>query len=155
MKMLITLALTLFCFASFAWCDDAEAVDAASDVHCTITINISNLRNDDGQVAALLFDSRDGFPSNKENAVMTLTGSIEDGNAVLTFTDVPFGVYAVSVIHDENMNESLNKSIFGAPTEGYWISNNVRGGLFGGPGFDDASFIAASPMVILTAQFDY
>ena len=155
MRLFITLLLTVLCFASLTWCDDTEIDESASDLHCTISINVSNLRNDDGQIAALLFSSRDGFPDDEDKAVMALTCSIEDGRTVLTFTDVPYGVYAVSIIHDENLNESLNKNLFGAPTEGYWISNNVRGGFFGGPGFDDASFIAESPMVILNAQFDY
>ena len=154
MKILITVLLTALGFVPFAWCD-AEIDESASEVHCTITINISDLRNDDGQIAVLLFSSENGFPSDEDKAVMALTSFIEDGRAVLTFTDVPYGVYAVSIIHDENMNESLNKNLFGAPTEGYWISNNVRGGLFGGPGYDDASFVVSAPSVTLTACFDY
>ncbi len=68
MKILITVLLTALGFVPFAWCD-AEIDESASEVHCTITINISDLRNDDGQIAALLFSSEDGFPSDEDKGV--------------------------------------------------------------------------------------
>lgn len=121
----------------------------------TIRIYISNLRNDDGQIAALLFSSSDGFPDDEDKAVMTLTSSIEDGEAIIEFTGVQYGEYAVSIIHDQDMSESLSTNFVGAPTEGYWISNNERGGIFGGPNYDNAAFTVSTPSMILIAHFDY
>ena len=40
------------------------------------------------------------------------------------FTDLPAGVYAVSVFHDENMNQKLDKNFVGVPKEEYGASNN-------------------------------
>jgi uncharacterized protein (DUF2141 family) len=40
--------------------------------------------------------------------------------------NLPAGVYAVSVFHDENMNQKLDKNFVGIPKEGYGASNNPR-----------------------------
>lgn len=53
------------------------------------------------------------------------------------------------------MNESMNTNFMGIPSEGYWISNNERGGAFGGPDFDNASFEVSEPSIMLIAYFDY
>jgi uncharacterized protein (DUF2141 family) len=42
-----------------------------------------------------------------------------------TWQQLPAGAYAVSVIQDENANGTLDANVFGAPTEGYGVSNNV------------------------------
>ncbi len=147
MKIMISLLLTCLIVPA-AFCDSTEEL-------ATIRIYISNLRNDEGQIAALLFSSSDGFPGDKSKAVMTLTSSIENGETVIEFTGVLHGEYAVSVIHDQDMSESLNTNFVGAPTEGYWISNNERGGVFGGPNYDNAAFTVSTPSVVLIAHFDY
>ena len=50
-----------------------------------------------------------------------------------------FGVYAVSVFHDENMNQKLDKNFVGVPNEGYGASNNPKKKM-GPPNFDEAKF---------------
>lgn len=147
MKFMISLLLTcLIVPASFSDADEEPA---------TITINISNLRNDEGLIAALLFSSSDGFPDDEDKAVLALTSSIENGEAIIEFTGVQHGEYAVSIIHDQDMNKSMNTNFVGAPTEGYWISNNERGGVLGGPNYDNAAFTVSTPSIVLIAHFDY
>jgi uncharacterized protein (DUF2141 family) len=53
-----------------------------------------------------------------------------------TFGDVPPGLYAVSVVHDENDNGRLDFNAVGMPMEKYGFSNNPV--LMGPPRFDDA-----------------
>jgi uncharacterized protein (DUF2141 family) len=55
------------------------------------------------------------------------------------FTDLPAGVYAVSVFHDENMNQKLDKNFVGVPKEGYGASNNPKKKM-GPPSFEEAKF---------------
>jgi uncharacterized protein (DUF2141 family) len=55
------------------------------------------------------------------------------------FADLPAGFYAVSVFHDENMNEKLDKNFMGVPKEGYGASNNPKKKM-GPPNFDEAKF---------------
>ena len=42
----------------------------------------------------------------------------------MVFRDLPPGVYAVSVRHDENLNGKLDTNFLGIPKEGYGASNN-------------------------------
>jgi uncharacterized protein (DUF2141 family) len=55
------------------------------------------------------------------------------------FTDLPAGVYAVSVFHDENMNQKLDKNFVGVPKEGYGASNDPKKKM-GPPSFEETKF---------------
>jgi len=52
---------------------------------------------------------------------------------------LPPGVYAVSVFHDENMNQKLDKNFVGVPKEGYGDSNNPKKKM-GPPSFEETKF---------------
>jgi len=125
----------------------------AQEIPATVTINVSNLRNDDGQVVALLFSSADGFPMEQDKALHIETMAIEHGVAIVTFTDLSYGDYALLVIHDEDMNDELNTNFIGKPTEKCWISNGQRGGPFGGPEFDASTFEVLTESVVINARF--
>jgi len=49
---------------------------------------------------------------------------ITAGTTQCSFENVSAGTYAISVMHDENDNQKLDKNFFGVPTEGYGVSNN-------------------------------
>ena len=52
--------------------------------------------------------------------------------------DITPGTYAISVLHDENLNEKLDKTWYGKPVEGFGISNNPKIN-FGPPDFRKSS----------------
>ena len=58
---------------------------------------------------------------------------------VFTFENIPFGEYAVKVIHDENIDNNLDTNWLGIPKEAFGFSNNARA-RFGPPDFKDAMF---------------
>lgn len=105
-----------------------------------ISIIITHLRNEKGQVLISLFKDSEGYPDEPEKAFRKGKATIISGNrAVLSFTDLPAGNYAAVVLHDENSNLKMDKNWIGLPKEGYGFSNNVMG-TFGPPGFSKASF---------------
>lgn len=53
--------------------------------------------------------------------------------------DVEPGTYAVSMYHDLNSNEKLDKNLVGYPKEPFGFSNNFRP-VFSGPKFKDCAF---------------
>jgi uncharacterized protein (DUF2141 family) len=57
-----------------------------------------------------------------------------------TYTDIPFGEYAVKIFHDEDNNGELDAGFFGIPTEDYGFSNNAKAS-FGPPDYEDAKFL--------------
>ena len=125
----------------------------AQEIPATVTINVSNLRNDNGQVVVLLFSSSDGFPMEQDKALDIETMAIDHGVAIVTFTDLSYGNYALLVIHDEDMNNELNTNFIGKPTEKCWVSNGQRGGPFGGPEFDASTFEVLTESLVINARF--
>ena len=104
-----------------------------------LTVFVKNIRNDKGQVGFCLFNKSSGFPNHPEKA-MRCSFVIAAGNtAEYTFTNIPFGTYAVCAFHDENNDKKINSNFIGIPKEGIGVSNNAKGH-FGPPKFDDAKF---------------
>lgn len=107
-------------------------------VGVSLSVRISELKNDRGRVAVALFASADDFPDQKKALAGKLT-RIERGRAVVTFENVRPGIYAVAVLHDENENDEMDFNFLGMPLEGYGFSNDAAA-TFGPPSFSAAAF---------------
>lgn len=108
-----------------------------------LSITVDRLRSDRGQVLLCVFSEqsldREAFPDcTKGRPVRQGKGIIARGKAVVTYTGLKDGVYAVAVIHDENGNGALDTNFLGIPAEGVGISNNPR--LLGKPQYAEARF---------------
>jgi uncharacterized protein (DUF2141 family) len=110
--------------------------------HALVSVTVTGLEHDVGSVRVALFDDPEGFT---ENAAFAAVVPPEGRSASWTFR-VPYGTYAVAVVHDEDDNGRLNTNLFGMPRERYGFSNGARG-TFGPPSFDDASFEVGEPRV--------
>lgn len=92
-----------------------------------IIINASNFKNSNGIAHFSLFNQSKGFPDKHKFAHVTASVPIIDNHASVTFENVSFGEYAVSVLHDENNNYKMDVNFIGIPKEGFGISNNYKG----------------------------
>ena len=112
----------------------------------TLTIRVIGVRNNKGRIALALFQSEAGFPGDSSKAMRLQQAEIDaqTRSAQFILQGIPYGVYAVSVFHDENMNGKLDKNFVGAPKEGYGASNNPRKRM-GPPPFSEASFSLNQP----------
>lgn len=104
-----------------------------------IHVDVIGLHSDRGQVRCALYSSAADFPKKANKALARATSEISGGRATCEFPGVPFGVYAVSVFHDENSNGKLDTNFVGIPREGVGASNNPKGH-FGPPKFSAAAF---------------
>lgn len=104
-----------------------------------IQIEIKNLRNNKGHVLLFLFKDGEGYPNNADKALKKVKLTVVNNIASVLFKDLPEGNYAISVLHDENDDLKMNKTVIGLPKEGYGFSNNVMGA-FGPPSYSKASF---------------
>lgn len=108
----------------------------ASAQNVSLEVKMNGFKSDTGKVKVGLYDSEGNF---LKTATKRLEGDIKQGKSSVTFKDLPKGIYAVSVFHDENGNGQLDKNGFGIPTEGYGTSNDAKG--FMGPAaYEDAKF---------------
>lgn len=78
------------------------------------------------------------FPDCKDDGTSVMLNVPAAGDRRLTFSGLPSGTYALTVLHDENANNRLDKSL-GIPREGIGFSNNPRL-RFGPPRFSQSRF---------------
>ena len=102
----------------------------------SLTIEISGLKTNKGTVLVGIYNSEKTFLS---KPIMGRVEKVTGKTVTITFTDVPKGVYAVSLFQDENNNGTLDTGMFGIPTEKYGFSNNAKG-FMSAPSFDKAKF---------------
>jgi uncharacterized protein (DUF2141 family) len=114
---------------------------AQTSTNATLTIRVVGARNTKGKIRVALFRSAEGFPGDASKAFRLENAPIDPQtlSSQIVLAGVPAGEYAVSVFHDENMNEKLDKNLMGIPKEGYGASNNP-GRKMRAPTFEEARF---------------
>jgi len=118
-------------------------------------ITVTGLRNDNGQVMVSLFAGSSGFPDDVARSQITVTPPVHNGRVEVTLPDIPYGVYAISVLHDENSDGKMATSLLGIPREGFGFSGNPQY-RSGQPDFDEARFYLFAPLkdVPLTMRYE-
>ena len=101
----------------------------------TITIEVENIANDEGQLILGMYTEDDFL---KTKPYYSQQVKINDGKATVVFKDVPVGEYGISCFHDANGNQKMDFEPSGMPAEDYGVSNNPM--LYGSPRWDDAKF---------------
>lgn len=124
-----------------------------------LAVEISGLKQPQGQVCLNLFDSRGGFPSDRDEALQTLCLDTpedlsEELSLVATFEDLTSGSYAVSVFHDANSDGEFNRNFVGMPAEGFGFSRNP-GVLTGPPDFGEAVVLVAGEETRIEIELSY
>ncbi|AAM72450.1 MAG TPA: DUF2141 domain-containing protein [Chlorobaculum sp.] len=118
-----------------------------------IEVLIDNVRSTDGIVDVALFSTKKGFPDKSALAIEGRSIPAEKCCKVI-FENVPYGAYAISVLHDENGNGKMDKGLFGIPKEGFGTSNNPEIKM-GPPSFSDSRFDLKSKEITLHIDMKY
>ncbi len=119
-----------------------------------LKIEIVGIKGSKGKILVNLFSNAKGFPTNPKYAYRTAELDIKEGKAYVEFTDLPYGDYAVAVLHDENDNKKMDYNLVGMPKEGYCFSNNYRP-TFKNPSFRQAGFFLERPLKTLQLEMIY
>ena len=114
----------------------SQLLNAQDITRQEITVKINNLDNNKGSVYVALYNSETSFLSKGFKSVKV---KIVDRSCEVTFKNVPEGIYAISMFHDENGNNKMDSNFLGIPTEDYGCSNNAKG-FMGPPKWKDAKF---------------
>jgi uncharacterized protein (DUF2141 family) len=104
----------------------------------TISVPVSGLRNNNGQVRCGLYSSAATFPKNGQE-LQGAVASIANQQATCVFNNVAPGTYAVALFHAEKGETALQTSFFGQPLQGYGFSRNATGSM-GPPSFSAAAY---------------
>ncbi len=99
-----------------------------------LTVQITNVKNDKGQIAVALYNSEKDFMKTmyKGKTTKAVKGQVE-----VVFENIPVGFYGLSIMHDANENGKMDSNLIGIPKEGFAFSNNAMG-TFGPPSFEKA-----------------
>lgn len=93
----------------------------------TLTVEISGIRNNNGNILYELFDQN-------HKSLKVGDEKITDNKCVIVFDNIKPGKYGFNYIHDENKNKKLDTKMLIIPKEGYGYSNNPDA-KFGPPDF--------------------
>jgi uncharacterized protein (DUF2141 family) len=124
----------------------AAAPAAPAQASSTLTVKIKGIRNTKGKIAVVLYADGKGFPLDPSSAAAIKQVDVDPQTltATVVFEKLPQGVYAATVLHDENLVGKMEFDPAGTPIEGYGISNNPDTSE-GPPTFDEAKFSVNSP----------
>ena len=125
---------------------------AATGHSATLRVTVENIRNDSQPVRVLLFNTPDSFPDEAQCFKSQAT-SAKEGTAVVEFTDLAPGAYAIMAYHDENEDNRLNRVLGMWPSEGYGLSLNPL--VMGPPTFQETSFELPAQGLSVTLSLQY
>ncbi|HSV15612.1 MAG TPA: DUF2141 domain-containing protein [Tepidisphaeraceae bacterium] len=114
--------LALACVAFGALAFAAAPASQPQTVH--LVVHVADVRNQNGQLIFGVFAQPDAFPNIQSKSVNWQVKPAS-GDGVFT-CDLSPGVYAASVLHDENGNGDMDRNFAGVPTEGYGVTNNPK-----------------------------
>ena len=130
-------------FLTMAVANFATAQTAATTA--TLIVHLHGLRNDIGAARVGLYNTKSSFAG--EKPYKGASSPVKNGVSVVEFENIPFGDYALAVLHDENGNNKMDFSVFG-PAEQYGFSNDARR-LLSAPSFEEARVrVQKSPTTI-------
>ncbi len=117
---------------------DAGATTPVVVTTGSLRVKVEGLQSTNGKFAWALFNQAgaSGFPDSaryREARIRPTATAF-----TLDFDQLPPGRYALSVYHDTDSNDELNKGVFGQPTERWGSTNNVTH-TFSGPTFDESA----------------
>ncbi|MEI7823727.1 MAG: DUF2141 domain-containing protein [Chlorobiaceae bacterium] len=153
MKKLLTIFIALFFSASSSLFAEVN-IPTPPIQFGSITVHITGLKNVTGMLGVSLFNSKNGFPGKHEKAYATELKKVTATTDRVFFEHLPYGTYAVSIMHDENSNGKLDTNFIGIPKEGVGVSNNPKVGM-GGPKFKDSVFTLNTKEIELTIPMRY
>jgi uncharacterized protein (DUF2141 family) len=134
----------------------APTPSAPAAATSTLTVKIKGIRNAKGKIAVVLYGDAKGFPLDPSNAAAAKQVDIDPQTltATVVFEKLPQGVYAATVLHDENLVGKMEFDSEGTPLEGYGISNNPDSSE-GPPTFDESKFSVNLPDAAIEIAMTY
>lgn len=116
-----------------------------------LQVFIENIREERGTLIVAVFNSRGTYLKKESHSVKV---PADQQGVTVSFSKLPPGDYAVSIIHDENDDGQLTKNWMGVPLEGFGFSNDAMG-TFGPPPFDRAKFTMPVATSRITIHLKY
>ena len=120
----------------------------------TLTVEITNIRNDKGNIALAIFIDNTSFDLEKPyfEKVYPKTNLINE--TMIIKLKLKPGVYGISILDDENKDGEMKYNWLGIPREGCGFSNYYHRGIKK-PNFQDFDFIVGEKDEIVQVKMKY
>ena len=105
-----------------------------------VIVDVVGLHSAKGRVLVAMYCGEAGFPGDFKKACANKVADAQKGRLRVVFEAIPAGEFAVSMIHDENSNRTLDRNFFGIPKEGWGASRDAKAN-FGPPSYSDARLV--------------
>jgi len=139
--VLTSLVLLLTVALSLTSTSEAWAGPDSSPLTGAVQIQVENLQNlGQGQLVALVYEEVDRVEINGVKFLRRKIVPVTGERVSVRFSDLPYGDYAVAVLHDMDKDLEADASFIGIPREDLGVSNNAKGGPLGGPKWSAAKF---------------
>jgi uncharacterized protein (DUF2141 family) len=124
------------------------AAPAWAEASGNVLVRVENVRSDQGHVRVELCTS-DTFLT--DNCIVGGLAPAQEGETLVTLTNVPPGDYAVQAYHDANDDHKVNRGLLGIPKEDIGFSREAPLGLHG-PKFAMADFNHAADNQVIAVR---
>ncbi|MEQ8907859.1 MAG: DUF2141 domain-containing protein [Vicingaceae bacterium] len=124
------LLISLFTFLSLSSNENASKG--------TLIVKVEGIKKVEGNVGVLVFNKSQGFPDDKTQAILSKEVKVLRKSLSISLPKLPYGDYAIALVHDVNANKKLDRTLIGIPKEPFGFSNNKS--IFKGlPNFKEAA----------------
>lgn len=116
----------------------------------SITAEITDIKSTQGPIIVMLFNSEEGFPREPQKAFKRGKITAYGKTAKYTFTNVPFGKYAIAVFQDKDGDGEIDTNFMGMPRESVGASNLMK---MGRPVYEKCTFPLAADHITIKLKF--
>jgi uncharacterized protein (DUF2141 family) len=120
---------------------------------CNLKVDVNDLKNSEGQIMISINKGSEGWPEGNFYEQRFIS-KFKAPTHTIYFENLPYGDYAIGLLHDENRNNELNKNFIGMPTEGFAFSRNYKV-VFRAPKYEEANFKVNSSEKTITIYMQY
>ena len=147
MGMRYSLSILILCFALNGLC---RAQDQT-----VLVITVENVRTSKGVIRAGLYKNPDNFTDDPFYSFSIPKDSLEENTIIYHLTAITPGIFAISMLDDNNSNSKMDYTIFGMPQEGFGFSNNAKPKMLKGPDFESCSFTVRQGTNAISVRMQY
>lgn len=117
---------------------------------CTLEVVVTGLKNTEGQIMVSINEGPDGWPESNfiEQRFIPI---FRAPTFTIIFKDLPYGNYALGLLHDKDKNGEMTKNFLGMPKEGFAFSRDYNV-VFRAPKYDEANFELNTPKKTITIK---
>ena len=119
-----------------------------------VVLDVKNIENASGNVIAMVYGDSPHEWMEKEQFLVRKRVIAKQHAVEICFAVPNPGYYAIVVYHDENGNQTFDKSFLGLPKEGFGFSNNPKLSMKP-PQHEDVAFLVQSGTTTIDVKLSY